>query len=232
MEYIKLSPRLSAAAGFISEGAKVADIGTDHGYLPVWLAQTGRAAFIAATDINRAPLGRAVLSAEKYGVKDKIDFRLGNGLECFEPGEIDTAVIAGMGGETIAAIIEAAPWCRECTLILQPMSRREKLGEYLQARKMNISAERLVKENGEIYPVLCVNGKEKDDPEYAQTYISRRAFEDKEKLLPEFLDALLARLERASAGAEISKRREDAERAAKLRADKNELEKLRREFGI
>ena len=232
MEYIKLAPRLSAAAGFISEGARVADIGTDHGYLPVWLAQTGRAAFIAATDIIRAPLGRAVFSAEKYGVKDKIDFRLGNGLECLEPGEIDTAVFAGMGGETIAAIIEAAPWCRECTLILQPMSRREKLGEYLRARKMNITSERLVKENGEIYPIICINPEGESSLECAQTYISRRAFEDKEKLLPEFLDALLARLERASAGAERSKRREDAERAAKLRADKHELEKLRREFGI
>ncbi len=232
MEYIKLAPRLAAAAGFISEGARVADVGTDHGYLPVWLAQSGRAAFIAASDIKSAPLGRAVLSARKYGVADKIDFRLGNGLECFEAGEIDTAVIAGMGGETIAAIIEAAPWCRDCTLILQPMSRREKLGEYLQARNMKICAERLVKENGEIYPVLCVKPECQESLDCEQTYLSRRAFEDKEELLPEYLVALLARLERAAAGAESSKRREDAERAGRLRAAADELERLRREYGI
>ncbi|MBQ4369935.1 MAG: tRNA (adenine(22)-N(1))-methyltransferase TrmK, partial [Oscillospiraceae bacterium] len=147
-------------------------------------------------------------------------------------GEIDTAVIAGMGGETIAAIIEASPWCRDCTLILQPMSRREKLGEYLRARKMNIAAERLVKENGEIYPILCVFGSEERPHEPCEAYISRSAFEKKEPLLGEYLESLLLRLGRAASGAERSRREGDSERAVLLRSAAEGLEKMRREYGI
>ena len=89
-------------------GTRLADIGTDHAYLPVWLVLEGRVASAIASDLRPGPLQRAKETAKTYGTE--IDCRLCNGLTCITPDEVDTIVIAGMGGETIAAILSAAPW--------------------------------------------------------------------------------------------------------------------------
>ena len=89
MPDIKLSARLSLIASLVPPGSSVVDVGTDHGYIPVYLALNGSAEKITATDINEAPLNKAVETAEKFGVRDRIDFRLGNGLECVLPDNAD-----------------------------------------------------------------------------------------------------------------------------------------------
>ena len=121
---IELSPRLRLAADLVPEGARLADVGTDHAYLPACLLMEGKIPSAIAADLREGPLRRARETAAEYGCGDRMAFRLCDGLSGIRPEETDAVVIAGMGGETIAQILEAAPWVRtrKIPLVLQPMS--------------------------------------------------------------------------------------------------------------
>ena len=103
---LQLQPRLQCLADLVPQGARLADVGTDHGYLPVWLLQHGRMESAIASDINALPLDHARATAAEYGVTACIDFRLCPGLAKIGSEECDTVAIAGMGGETIIGILE------------------------------------------------------------------------------------------------------------------------------
>lgn len=152
----ELSPRLRALAAWIPEGARLADVGTDHGYLPALLLREGRIRSAIASDLRPGPLDRARETARKCGVADRISFRLCDGLGAVGPEECDTVVIAGMGGENIASILAAAPWTADGrhTLLLQPQSRAEVLRAFLQDHGYAIRREALVRDRGHLYPVM------------------------------------------------------------------------------
>ena len=135
MRTVELTPRLRSVAELVPRGARFADVGTDHAYLPVWLLQQGRITGAVASDLRPGPLERARGTAEKYGLTGRMDFRLCDGLSGIQPDEVNTIAMAGMGGETIAAILAAAPWTweRECLLLLQPMSAQPFLRRHLRA---------------------------------------------------------------------------------------------------
>ena len=141
------------------EGCRLADVGTDHGYLPVYLLQRRRIRGAVAADIGVAPLAHARRPAEAYGVTG-IDFRLCDGLRDIAPDEVDTVVIAGMGGETIIAILEGAAWTKDGahTLLLQPMTKAADLRYWLAVNGYLFTAERLVWDKNYLYPVLRVTG--------------------------------------------------------------------------
>ena len=147
---LELTPRLRRLADWVPLGTRLADIGTDHAYLPVWLVLEGRVASAIASDLRPGPLQRAKETAKTYGTE--IDCRLCNGLTCITPDEVDTIVIAGMGGETIAAILSAAPWTAmgHHTLLLQPMTRSEALRLFLMEHGYAIKREALVLDRGGI----------------------------------------------------------------------------------
>ena len=109
-----LDARLLSVAKFVREGAYACDIGTDHAYLPVYLVLIGRAVRALASDINKGPVERAKISVSKYGVSDKIDVILSAGLDGAADYPVTDIIIAGMGGELIASIIDAAKWTRDC----------------------------------------------------------------------------------------------------------------------
>lgn len=155
MKQLELSPRLALIAGWVPPGAKLADVGTDHAYLPVWLTLHGRVASAIASDLRKGPLERARATGRTYGAEG-IDFRLGDGLAFIRPDEADTIVIAGMGGENIAAILAAAPWTADGrhTLLLQPQTRAEELRRFLMDHGYAITREALVCDRGTIYPVM------------------------------------------------------------------------------
>ena len=150
--------RLRLAADFVRDGSRVADIGTDHAHLPVTLVREGRCPSAIASDIRRGPAENARRNVEEAGLGDVIAVRLGDGLNTVDAAEVDDIVIAGMGGETIAAILEAAPWVRDAhyRLILQPMTRAERLRAYLFAEGFAIDEERVTCVGGHWYTVLCV----------------------------------------------------------------------------
>lgn len=156
---LQLQPRLQLLADMVPEGCRLADVGTDHGYLPVYLLQRRRIRGAVAADIGAEPLAHARRTAEAYGVEG-IDFRLCDGLRDIAPDEVDTVVIAGMGGETIIHILESAPWTRGCTLLLQPQTKIELLRAWLREHGYAADAERLVEDKGKLYLVLSVRGAE------------------------------------------------------------------------
>ena len=142
----KLPPRLAAIAALVPDGARLADVGTDHALLPIRLLLDGKIQSAVATDIRPGPLSRAKENAYAAGVQD-LSCVLCDGLTGISPDSVDTVVIAGMGGENIAAILRAAPWaCRNALCILQPMSRPEELRAALPSLGLTIRAERLVRE--------------------------------------------------------------------------------------
>ena len=126
-----LDSRLSLAASFVREGSVVADIGTDHAYIPIYLLLTNKSKSTIAADINEGPLERARINADRYGIRDGITFCLADGLSTLPLEEMGVTdiVICGMGGELIASIIDASEYAKKSGVrfILQPMSHAEKL---------------------------------------------------------------------------------------------------------
>lgn len=149
--------RLQKIAGMIRHGAVVADIGTDHAYLPVFLVRNKIAVRAFACDVSDGPLENARATVKRFGV-DNIIIRKGDGLSAVLPDEADTFVIAGMGGDLIARILTAAPWIKNAKyeLILQPMTAVEDLREYLCKNGFNILCECAVKAQGRVYTVMKV----------------------------------------------------------------------------
>ena len=152
-----LDSRLRLAADFVRQGSRVADIGTDHAHLPVALVNEGRSAFAIASDIREGPVANAHRTVEEAGLGHAVSVRLGNGLQTVHPDEVDDIIIAGMGGETIAMILEEAPWVKNerYRLILQPMTRAEKLRAYLFENGFAINEERVTRVGRHWYTVLC-----------------------------------------------------------------------------
>lgn len=155
----KLDPRLKTIASLVRKGSRVADIGCDHGYLVCALMQDGIVSGAIATDINEKPLMRAASTISQCGLKDKIDCRLGDGLTIVEQQEADDIVIAGMGGELIASILENCGWSDFSNkhFILQPMTRTPHLRRWLCNNGFGITAERACIAGDYPYTVMLVS---------------------------------------------------------------------------
>jgi len=157
---IKLPDRLKAISGYIDAGASVADIGTDHGFLPVYLAQSGLASRVIASDISAGSLKAAKRTADKYVVSEKIEFINAPGLDGIAPADVDTIVITGLGGETITGILNNAAWTRNknIKLILQPQSKIDVLFKFLYNNGYMIRLTTSVREKGRSYTVVLAAG--------------------------------------------------------------------------
>lgn len=156
---IQLSKRLKAVADLITGEGVLADIGTDHGYIPIYLVQTGRIPQAIAADIKEGPLLRAKEHIEKYGLGAYIETRLSDGAKKIAPGEAQILVLAGMGGGLMQRILsqseEVFSVAKE--VILQPQSEQEHLRRYLIAKGYQILAEDMVKEDGKYYPMMRIS---------------------------------------------------------------------------
>jgi len=196
---LNLQPRLAKLASLIPQNARLADIGTDHGYLPVYLLQQGRIVSAIASDVGAEPLEHARRTAEEYGVKG-IDFRLCDGLAGIAPDSFDTLVIAGMGGETIISILEAAPWLKEKSyrIFLQPMTKTELLRTRLAANGYRFTGECLVRDKDYLYPVFTVTAGEM--PPLTKTQEYGGVLLDGDPLYAEYLDLRMGKLRRAIEG--------------------------------
>lgn len=151
----KLSDRLYTVSTLVPKDARVADIGTDHGHLPIYLIKNEISPFCIASDIREKPLNSARANIEKSATAN-IDTRLGAGLDTVSPHEVDCIVIAGMGGEVIAEILHNAKWVQseKYTLIFQPMTSADALRRYLCENGFSIQSETAVEENRKIYTVI------------------------------------------------------------------------------
>lgn len=232
MRPMELTPRLHSVAQLVPQGAKFADIGTDHAYLPVWLLQHGVITKALACDLRQGPLDRARATAEKYGLTDHMDFRLCDGLAGVNPGEADTIAIAGMGGETIAAILSAAPWVwrEECLLLLQPMSAQPQLRRWLQAHGYTIARELLTREGDTIYTAFQVKAGPMPELTAGELWAGRQSRGEHDPLRGEYITRLIDQTARAVEGLRRSTRSADAERLAELEQVHADLLQMREEW--
>ncbi|MBS7298021.1 MAG: SAM-dependent methyltransferase [Eubacteriales bacterium] len=150
-----LTDRLNMIISHI-EGRTVADIGTDHAYIPVQLALCGKAERIIATDYNKGPLHSAECNVKANGCEDKIELRLGSGLLPLSEGECDTVIIAGMGGELIRTILEEGEVVAKSAemLLLQPMNSQDLLRSFLSDSGYEIVSEDITTEGFKVYNLI------------------------------------------------------------------------------
>ena len=155
MTEINVSSRLKTIAGLITKNKTVADIGTDHGYLPIYMAGEGMAGKIIACDLREKPLGRGRKNAEELLIADRIDFRLADGLDALSPGEADTVIICGMGGFAIIKILskalEEGKVFSGTDFVLSPHTDRENLSRFLFEKGFKIEEEILLHEKAAYY---------------------------------------------------------------------------------
>ena len=154
---LPISDRLLACAAFVTPGDRVADIGCDHGYLSIHLLANGIARSCIAADINEQPLLSALRNAEKYGVREKMEFYLSDGVRSI-PRDFTCMVCAGMGADTMVSILEAAPWLQssQYRLILQCQSKTPILRRYLSNHGWHIAEEAVLRDGRFLYTVMEV----------------------------------------------------------------------------
>ena len=171
MNLPKLTPRLQAAANLITNAESVIDIGTDHGYLPIYLLLSGKAARAAAADIRKGPLDNAKENIAHYGVDVKTV--LSDGFKSITE-KYSAGCICGMGGETVAEIISAGKDITPDTLILQPMTGAEKLRKYLFENGYDIETEVFVTEGSKVYCIIKAQKAGKNtDYTYSDLYLGK-----------------------------------------------------------
>lgn len=155
---LPISKRLLCCASMVQPGSRVADIGTDHGYLGIYLLQSGAARHVIACDLRKDPLENARRNAKLFGVDGEMELRLSDGLEKILPDEVDTVVMAGMGGDLIQKILSQCPWRKREGLqfILQPQSAGNVLRRWLCEDGFEIQREEPVQDGHFLYTVMAI----------------------------------------------------------------------------
>ena len=200
---MELKGRLFMIASFVPKCDCLCDVGTDHGYIPVYLVQKGICNKALAMDINEGPIEAASENIRHFSLEDKIKTRLGNGLEPLNPGEADVIVIAGMGGILIKAILEASLEKAKLsqTLILQPMNAIEVLREWLYCNGFEIEDEALTNEDIKIYNAIKVKWTgAKTHYEIIDCYIGRHLVEKGGDLFKTFIKRKINQASKVIAG--------------------------------
>lgn len=194
-----LSNRLLACCDFVRPGDRVADVGCDHGYLGIHLLKTGTAVSVYESDIAPGPLDSARRNAKKYGTLEKTQFFLSDGVKSV-PQDFDTLVCAGMGGDTMVSILEAAPWLKNSRyrLVLQCQSKRPLLRTFLSDQGFIISRETLAQDGKFIYPIMEVSYAPGKTLKEAETYITPALLASRSPLLPDFLAHVLGGIRKAA----------------------------------
>lgn len=189
---IRLSPRLAAVAAFVEPGARAADIGTDHGYIPMFLLQEGICPKVLAMDVRQGPLERARAHRDLLPeeLQKRMELRISDGLTALKPGEADTVIIAGMGGSLILSILEKGRclWPSVRHWILSPQSDLGGVRHFLCGNGFAIEQENMVKDQGKYYTVLSVRQGECSYEREADYIYGRCLIQSRNPVLSEYLD--------------------------------------------
>lgn len=153
----RLDVRLLAAARLVKPGLPAADVGCDHGKLAAWLACTGTCPKVIACDLRPGPLAAAKATCEGCGCADRVELRLGSGLEVVRPGEVSTVVLAGISAQTTIEILQAAPWVRSAAvrLVCVPATKAPVLRGWLWRQGFALRQETLARAAGRWYTAMC-----------------------------------------------------------------------------
>lgn len=182
---MSLTPRLQAIADFVAPGARIADVGTDHAYIPIYLIRNKKIEYAMASDINQGPIKKAEKNLERYGIQNKVRLCTADGTEGIKPWEVDTLIVAGMGGELIAQILLKNIPHGIQRMILQPMANAHEVRSALCEVGYVISKEKLVWEKNKIYQIICAVPGKSERKEKEEYRFSALLFDD--PLYSEFL---------------------------------------------
>ena len=189
---MQLSNRLLAAAGMVTKGNIVADVGCDHAYTSIYLCQENISPRVIAMDVNKGPLKGAMEHVKQAGLTERIDLRLSDGLAALNPGEADSVLLCGMGGLLMIKILSAYPETTASMkeLILQPQSEIGEVRRYLHKQGYRITEEHMLKEDGKFYVMMrAVKTTEPESYDGDCDYLyGRLLLEEKSRVLLEFLD--------------------------------------------
>lgn len=214
---VSLSKRMEIVASMVTKGNRMADIGTDHGYVPIALVQRGNVKRAIAMDVRTGPLSKARQHIEEYGLQDNIEIRLSDGMQQLQEGEVDTILIAGMGGELITHILQdgAKKLHSIKEIIVQPQSEIYKVRKELHKLGFRIIEEKMFLDEEKYYVAIkATKGQESYDTEWDYVY-GKRLLEQRDETLYEWLrkeyagtNALCEKLKHISSESGIIRRRE------------------------
>ncbi len=223
---VPISNRLKVCCGFVAPGDRVADICCDHGYLGIHLLCTGRASKVIAADIGERPLLSAIHNAKKFGVADRMQFFRSDGVRNI-PRDFDTLVCAGVGGDTMCAILRDAPWLRNgrYRLILQCQSKSHLVRRFLSENGWRIAKELAVRDGRFVYTVMEVRLEAAPPLTPGQWYFSPALTENPGAETAEYFRRVLSHLRLAAANgtAETALALSELENDPKLQFLKEEL---------
>ncbi len=190
MKEIQISRRLQSVAGFVKVGKTLADVGCDHGYIPIYLLQKKKIEKAIAMDINQGPLMRAQEHIREWGLENYIDTRLSDGVDALKPNEAESVVIAGMGGPLMEKILTEGDSVLRTVkeLVLQPQSEIGYFRKFLGENGYCITHEEMILEDGKYYPIMrVIHGKMEDQTEAEYLY-GKKLLQDRNPVLKEFLE--------------------------------------------
>ena len=196
---MELSYRLNKIAQKVTQNGIIADIGTDHAYIPIFLYKNNRIKSGIACDISKGSLQKAKDNIKKYNLQDKIQTRLGNGLEKISlQDNVDTVIIAGMGGMLMIDILEKGKYILENVkeLILQPQKDIDKVREYLHKNNFKIIDDEMLKDDGKYYTIIkSIKGKEDILYKKEEYVFGRFEINNKCQILKEYIEEQLYKME-------------------------------------
>jgi tRNA (adenine22-N1)-methyltransferase len=213
---IELSNRLKAISKLVKDVKSIVDVGTDHGYIPIYLVKNNIIEFAIASDINKGPVDKAKKNVQDYALGNNISCRLGGGLTTVKPKEVEAAIIAGMGGNLIRDIIEESKevFKNLSYAVLQPVQNPEVLREYIYKSGYTIIDETIVKDEDKYYEIIKIkynNNKKEVEPIYYQ--ISKILLSKKEPLFKEYIEFKLQKYtkvyENLNERTELSRKRKE-----------------------
>ncbi len=187
---MELSNRLLEIIKFVPKNSSVADIGTDHGYIPVYLIQNHISKKVIASDISPGSLDKTIEYVNHLNLNDKITPKLGNGLDVLKPNEVDTVIIAGMGGILISKILESNKEITETieNFIFQPMVASKELRQYLVNNGYSIVDESIAKEGRKFYEIIFAKRGRSSIQKDVYYEIGQKLVENNHPLLKEFIE--------------------------------------------
>lgn len=229
---MNLSKRLKSIVDLIESNDVVADIGTDHGYIPIYLIKNNISSFVIASDINKGPINTSLKNLKEHGVENKVETRLGPGLETISKGEVDVAVIAGMGGNLIADIIkDSYETAKDLKyLILQPAQNQEVLRKYLIENGFKILCEKVVVDFGKYYHTIKVtSGREIPYEKEVYYYTGRGELHTKGENFKGYINSKIEEFEKII---DFTQKSEDKSRYEYLRNLLSEFKEVKKEYEL
>lgn len=205
---MKLTPRLEAIAEMVRGYDCLADVGTDHGYLPIALIETNGIQRAIASDVNEAPLENARSAVFEAGLEESIELRLGSGLEPYQVGDADVFVLAGMGGQLMCTLLDSGQQVARSAscLVLQPMQAQAELRVWLSENGYNIEEACIAREGEKFYEIMKVVTGQMDKLTWTQQNLGVNVHVDEN--YREFLAYKKRVQEKIIGGLEIGKREE------------------------